>query len=74
MENIEEFVPPREPYIDNIPIGHLNELIEYFQNIPTGNFIKKSKLVKFNEPSIIAWLEKSFEKIDSPKNGPQSLH
>lgn len=63
-----------KPYIDNLPIDHLKELMDYYDSIETSNFLNKSKIVKYEEPSIIAWLESSFERKDPPVDGPQSLN
>ena len=71
----EPFEPVSKPYVDNIPIDHLKELLDYFKSLQdTTNFITKSKMVRCDEPSVINWIEKSFEKRDHPGDGPQSLN
>jgi hypothetical protein len=44
--------------------------LDYFESIQRKDLLKKTKIVKSDEPSVIAWIEKSFEKMDPPGDGP----
>lgn len=70
MEQIDSFEQPHKPYIENLPIAHLNQLLDYFESIQRKDLLKKTKIVKSDEPLVIAWIEKSFEKMDPPGDGP----
>ena len=74
MEQLDPFEEPRKPYIENLPIDHLKQLLDYFESIKRKDLLKKTKIVKCEEAQVIAWIEKSFEKMDPPGDGPQSLN
>jgi hypothetical protein len=50
----------------------LKELIDHFES--TSIQIERTKVISPEEPSIIAWIESSFSKLDEQTDGPLSLN